>query len=260
MIRSVCQKVLVVLMVSLTAFIVNAQVYTQDNPFVLQANQPTNNPATKWLTLVYKDLFARLEIPLEIIYFPELRASVDDNVDGQFSRALKYGDIYPHQLIVEFPLLRIKIIAVTKYDSEKYLHHGWESFKEKEFRIDYMRGVEVVEKNLQKWADPKYVEAVSSVEQGLLKLKHGRTDFFIHPNLALFSFLKSKEFRNDIAGAGVLVTIYAYPYVNIKHKEMVPAILKTLNEMKAEGKIRQYCYETFGEHAIELCEEVLPAG
>ncbi|WED24741.1 hypothetical protein L3Q72_17855 [Vibrio sp. JC009] len=227
----------------------------------MHSSQPENTPLSTWLRLVYLELFDRIKVPLKIVKLPEKRASIDaedGKVDGQFTRIFSYQNFYPNQIRVNVPVVRVSILALAKSDADIHFDDGWRSLKGSQVRVGYMRGILLVEKNVTKRIPLTDISAANNIEQGLMKLKHGRTDVFIHSNLALFPFLNSDVFRNDIAPAGIMQSADLFPYVNIKHRALVPQLEKTLREMKEEGVIRQYCYKAFGDDADKICNDALP--
>jgi hypothetical protein len=46
-------------------------------------------------------------------------------------------------------------------------------------------------------------------------------------------------------------------YINIKYKNIVPLLEKTLRTMKAEGVIDKYCRESFGVDADLVCTKLV---
>lgn len=253
-------KKLLLILLSLLLFITHSFVYAeekQDHIFTLNSNHAEDSAPGIWLSNVYKELFRRMGIPFKASYFPKKRGSkqVDYGViDGQFTSVYEYQKFHPNQLRVNVPVIKLSTLAIVRVDSGLHFEKGWDSFNGGQYKIDYHRGILLAEKKLLETVASDNLSNSSSVEQGLLKVKLKRTDVFIHGDIALFHLLKTDKFKDALVSAGVLDTTYLYPYVNIKHKDLVPRMEEGLKEMLHEGIINQYCRDAFGYDSQNFCD------
>lgn len=228
--------------------------------FVMHSSQPEGEPVSIWLSQVYKELFKRVAVPLKIVYYPQKRASSDavyGKIDGQFTRIFQYQSQYPNQIRVNFPLVKIVLIAVANKDSNIQLLNGWRSLEKSDLTVGYLRGIVITEKKIKAITPPHKISAANTLRQGLLKLKYGRTDIFVHSYLTMYLSLVSEEF-SEIVPVGVMDAAILFPYVHKRYQHLVPILESTLNDMESEGLIRKYCFDAFGDNAEHLCDGILP--
>ncbi|MDG3085362.1 hypothetical protein P7F88_04285 [Vibrio hannami] len=231
----------------------------QENRFVLYSNQAKGSAIDAWLTKVYRELYSEIGKQIEVVSIPEARASIKaetGKIDGQFGRIYEYQDVYPDQIRINVPLIKITLEAYVRSDSGIRLTSGWDSFRGTKHHVDYRRGVLICKQNLERVVKPSNLNTVTYIHQGLLKLKHARTDVFVQANNGVVPYLRSPEFSNDIVSAGKLESVNIYHYVNIKHRDLAPRIEQQLLQLKTSGKIKKYCIENLGVEQAETCESL----
>lgn len=241
----------------------SSQASTVENrsPFIMHSNQALNSPTAIWMTRVYKDLFQRINVPLEIVHFPGQRANVAaeaGEIDGQFTRIYDYQRLYKNQLRINVPLVKLSTVAYTRASDELYLTNGWSSFDNLELRVDYVRGIVLSELNLKQWVLPQYLSNSTDLREGMLKLKYNRTDIFVHGNIAVEGALLEDDYKGFIVPAGLLDVALLYPYIHTSHFELAPKMEAALSAMKAEGLLLQYCIDAFGVGFEVFCRNLQP--
>lgn len=257
------KNIYILLSITLISGFLAANVYAADSPskpFVLYSFQTENTNMANWLARVYQDLFTRLNIPLEIIYASPSRASVDAELgkaDGQFTRIFSYQDKHPSQIRVDVPIAQNKLVAYTRRDLNYSIDNQWDSLKGSPLKVEYLRGIFFSQQHLEKVMPPSNLFEITDLRRALRKLKHKRTDVFIHGYSDMYQFLIEDEFKDDIIAAGDLEVFKMYLYVNIKHIELVPLLEKTLYKMKKEGVIDKYCRAAFAGDADLVCPEIV---
>ncbi|WP_221075875.1 hypothetical protein [Agarivorans aestuarii] len=226
------------------------------DPFVMYSNQVEDSSASQWLTAIYKELFKRLDIPLVITYLPEARATkkaVAGSIDGQFGRVYEYQDNFPNQIRIDVPLYKININAYSHTSNSTTLNSGWASFKNTNYTVVYKRGALINKLNLEKVLPVSKLGTVTSIRQGLLKVKYGRVDMFVQADIGVRHLLNSEEFKGHIMDSGNLDSVTIYPYIHSKHRALADELTAHLRAMKDEGLLMHYCLDAFSPDT-SLCE------
>lgn len=229
-----------------------------EQPLVINNNHPEGSPAEIWMTKVYKDLYSRINVPLNMVYFPKARGAFYADIgkiDGQVTSVFQYQDKQPEQMRIEFPLIKLSMLAITRKNQTIYVT-GWDSLKDTDLRVEYIRGILIAEKQLTDRVAPANLTDSSNAVHSLQKLQHDRIDVFVHGNITLFPLTNSSEFKGDLVSAGALSTNTLYPYLNRNYEYLVPAIESALSEMKNDGSIYRYCVQAYGLDSEAFCRSV----
>ncbi|WP_026970814.1 substrate-binding periplasmic protein [Aliagarivorans marinus] len=216
---------------------------------VLSTHQPIDSPYSQWLSKVYRELFARIGMNVEVRYVPAARSTVyahTGEIDGQVGRVSSYQD-RSHQLQVPEAIYPLEMIAFVRKPWPYPPLEGWDSLAGKQLRIEYMRGASLPQRRLQERIAAQHLSAVTSVKQGLSKLKAGRSDVFVASMLSAWPFVNSSEFNEDIVAAGVLERDAIYPYLDARHHALAPSLVKALQAMKREGLIEALRVQAYSQ-------------
>jgi len=238
-----------------------SQSYVLAKDFIFHAPQVEGSPTAVWMLHTYEEVFRRLNIPMKVLYLPNVRGAVMTEfgeIDGQLSRFAEYGSRYQNQIRVDEPVYVVTLVAVVHKETDYMLTGGWEALQNTPLHIDYVRGALVTEKNLEQRLDSSQLSAVSFIHEGLVNLKYHNSDVFIHGYASILPYLSSEEFKDELKVAAVIEVVNLYPYVNIKYGELVPLLKKTLADVKAEGLPFKYCLEAFGRNAKLVCNSIVP--
>ncbi len=228
-------------------------------PFVFLSGFQEHSFIAQFRKKVYSELFRRINTPFEVQYVPSIRASqkVDrGTADGEMTRVYEYQNEHPHQLRIDVPLYKLDIVAYTKESSQPFTFYSWKDLGDPTLFVEYRRGVTASESSLTPFVLSERLSAVSTIEQGFLKLKAGRTDVFVHTSLPAWEYHNKLEFKSHIVESGVLETVTLYPYVNVSKMKLIPLIKKALLEIKDEGLIVQYCIDIYGDAMRTKCESL----
>ncbi|CAM3683945.1 Bacterial extracellular solute-binding proteins, family 3 [Vibrio aerogenes CECT 7868] len=225
-------------------------------PFVMAATQPDHTRQGKLMSLIYHDLFHRIGVPLRLVHLPLKRASQEANqgkIDGEVGRIYEYSQIYTNMRRVEFPVVQVSAGAFARRMDKIKLNDGWDSLYGTPYSIGYQRGIVSSEVNLKKRVPPGRLSPATSVQQGILKLKYGRTDLFVHSHgIVADNYLTQEEFK-DIEVIAIMQVVPIYPYVYKKHQAMAAVMADTLQQMKREGVLYQFCMQAYAELAANHC-------
>ena len=195
-----------------------------------------------FLNMVYTEAFKRLGRTFEYQQYPPIRCIVLSDageVDGEITRADRYGESHPNVIRVEEPHYTSGFLALSMDESLSL--NGWESLGNTKYLVNYRRGVKGAEPHILNVVKPENIEIVNTIPSGLRKLITGRCDVYVESESELIPFLTSDAFRHSgIRIAGVMQQYTAHAFLHKKNRELVPQLTKVLKAMKAEGLFEQY--------------------
>lgn len=213
-------------------------------PFIWVADGEPTSYAVRWASMIYREAFRRLGIPLQFEHYTLARrtALVEEGVaDGEVSRVYGYGNNRPNLVRVEESLIDLTFSLYTANPSLRL--ERLEDLRASNYLVEYRRGIMICETTLKPAVPAERVSDVSTQEQGLKKLVAGRTDLYCDLDLYVRQELQSPKFKGvntvrKVIGVGNAVP--TYPYLNKKHAELAPRLAAVLKQMKAEGLIEAY--------------------
>lgn len=232
-----------------------------EHQFKMHSGHDPETPVAKWMSLVYEEVFRRLDIPMQIYFLPNKRGSMmteTGELDGQFGRIYEYQNLFEHQLRVNEATVTMNINSWVRADSELAFENGWDSLKDTDLRIEHVRGVVVSEKNLKPIIRKDLLSTSSYVSDGLEHLKFQLTDVFVHGDLGVYPHLLRSEYKNLIVPAGTLAQVNLYPYLHASHAELIPKMEQVIRDIKQDGSYLAFCMEAFGEESEPFCLNVIP--
>ena len=164
-------------------------------------------------------------------------------VDGEPQRVVSHAELYPNTIRVEEPVITHRFLAVA---TNPTIHlDGWDSLKDTSYRVEYGIGGVTTQTNLERVVKADLLSAVPSREQGLKKLKAGRTDIFVEMDTRVLPLIETPEFKDaGIVTVGVMQSKEFYPQLHKKHSELAPKLAEVLRQMKAEGVYERLQKET----------------
>lgn len=223
-------------------------------PFTMGTDADETTFTGKWYRRIYGEAFKRMDVPLTVVTAPTARLTYiadEGTVHGQASRVFAYADAHPDQLRVDEPVHNVRLVlhafgpALQSGDPRRL-----EDLMAGTWRVEYRRGVAICEKALRPWVPAELFSDVTGVEQGLKKLKAGRTDLYCDFDLAVQGVLLEPSFKGETGYRQALdlnVGLPLYPYVHKSRSELAPRLAETLRKMKAEGLIERYQKEVVRE-------------
>jgi len=217
----------------LLAWLIPAQCQTlpsKDEPFIMVADGESDTFGSRWITLIYTEVFKRLGMPLRVENYTLARRAVlveEGLADGESSRIYAYGGFSLYTADPTVHLARLEDLRTTNY------------------LVEYRRGILLCEHAIEKWTPPARVSDVLTQKQGLLKLLAKRTDLYCDLDLYVRQELQSPDLK-AAGGANVHKVISigeavpTYPYLNKKYAALAPRMAAILKQMKAEGLMDAY--------------------
>jgi len=236
----------------LLAWVVPAQCQTQpspDKPFIMVTDGESDTFGSRWITLIYTEVFKRLGMPLRIENYTLARraAMVEAGLaDGESSRVYGYGDSHPDMIRVEESLIDL---GFSFYTANPSVHLArLEDLRTTNYLVEYRRGILLCENTIEKWTPAERVSDVLTQKQGLLKLLAKRTDLYCDLDLYVRQELQSPDVK---AAGGATVrkvisigdAVPTYPYLNKRYAALAPRMAAILKQMKAAGLIDAYQHQ-----------------
>lgn len=249
-IGSIAVKGLLVLALGFMGLLVSPAHATGSEPFVLGTDLDETSPIGKWYRRIYGEIFRRMGVPLKVVQIPTARLTIladQGEVDGQASRVLAYAETHPNQLRVDEVLHEVRLGLYTYNSATRPDQPGRiEDLASGKWLVEYRRGVAICEKLLKPVLPPDRISDVTSVDQGLKKLKSGRTDYYCDFDTAIRNELLMPEYKGDVRFRRALdlgVGIQLYPYVYKSRADLAPRLAEALRKVKADGLIERYLRE-----------------
>ena len=137
-----------------------AAAQSANQQIVMVFTQPNTSFYGKWSEFIYTEAFRRLNVELVIKAYPAKRAAAmmeQGSVDGDLGRVPAFHGMYPQFIVVEEAPALLKLMAFTT-DPDIQID-GWESLRDTDYRVDYLRGTAAVEATLPSVVKPENISA-----------------------------------------------------------------------------------------------------
>jgi polar amino acid transport system substrate-binding protein len=216
-------------------------------PLVLNTSYllPFNSPdKSGFLDLLYRELFARLEIAFEIQMLPAERALQNANVgidDGDTCRIAGLETTYPNLVRTTEPVMQYQMVAFSR--EHDFLVSGPESLMP--YDLGIVTGWKILERSTQR--NPSRI-MVDSTDQLFRMLDQGRVE------VALIERLVGMETLNRLRIKGVRTLSPPFLagdwflYLHKKHQALVPRIDAELRKMKQDGSYERIRQQVLGRY------------
>lgn len=217
-------------------------VSAQTRPFVMAADVEPQNMLFLWATLIYKEAFRRLGLPVEMVSLNLARRSAlaeEGGIDGEVARIYSYGDTHPALIRIEEPVMEFTFSIFT---GSTELQARQLSDLPAGTLIDYRRGILLCENALKKAIPAERLGTVTTTEQGIRKLLARRSDAYCDIDIYISEFVQSGKLNNNPAPRKLfdIATMKTYPYLARHHAELAPKLTAVLQQMRAEGLLVRY--------------------
>ena len=179
--------------------------------------------------------YQKLNITVQFVYLPAERALISSNkgvIDGEDSRIAGLEKTYHNLIPINIPIEKVNLFAYSK--NKSIIIKDWYSLKP--YRIAYLRGVKVIEKNLIGFNS----QTVTDIKQAFMMLEHNRVDIVISDEF-------QAEHITDSSINKLIPPIYSFPvfhYLNKKNRDLVPKLEAVLIQMQKNGTIDRVLNET----------------
>ena len=170
-------------------------------PFVMGTDADDTTFTGKWYRRIYGEAFKRMGVPLTVVTAPTARLTIiadQGEVQGQASRVFAYADAHPDQVRVGESVHDVRLALHAFGPASPSGDPGrLEDLATGKWRVEYKRGVAICEQKLKPVVPAERLSDVTSVEQGLKKLKAGRTDLYCDFDLAVLGVLLEPAFKGE---------------------------------------------------------------
>ena len=196
----------------------------------------------RWYQLLYTEAFDRLGRDFRYLQLPLRRATWmvrKGLIDGETGRVGSYLDASERLRLVPVKLWTARVIAVSADPRLKL--SSWEDLKKVAGVIDYRRGVWVLEQDLPKLIPAGRLNSVARPEQGLERLKMGRSRLLVGIGAVVDRAWRRPAFRNaNLYRAGTLAELPIYPFLVKKDEALIGRLARVLKEMREQGLFKRY--------------------
>ena len=182
--------------------------------------------------LVLTEAYARLNIPISIVFTPaerSLRLANKGIVDGEVFRKKGIDDIYTNLIRLPVPINTIEISAFVT--NRNITVKSWQELRP--YRVGFRRGVKAIEQA----TEGMVVAPVSRIEQLFDMLEKGRLDVVVVSKQFALKELNERPRHKVKMLTPPLASERLYHYIHKKHIKLVPTISKVLKDMEQEGYI-----------------------
>ncbi len=201
--------------------------------------------AVEMVVIMLQEVYEPLNIEIEVKYYPPARSifmANEGEVDGELARTINMENEYTNLVRVPVSFYSLDYHAFSKHISFEPI--GWQSLKP--FHIGFTTGNKIIHKNISafKVTNTTYLQQLWD----LLQLE--RIDVVVATRLEGIARLsKSGSKGHDIKMLRpALVSVPFYHYLHKKHAALIPDLIKSINNMKQQGRFRQIYHKYIKHH------------
>lgn len=184
---------------------------------------------------VVKEAYKRIGIPVTISIRPAKRALAESSAgvtDGEVNRIAKTAKLHPSLLPVGPPIIALRGVAFVI--GKKFTIGNWEDLRP--YRIGVVRGIVFSDKPTQgmnrfQAKDPRHLFKLlvfDRIDVAITSALNGR---FI-----IGKYFPGKKIR---ALDPPLIDIDTFHFLHEKHRDLIPVVAKSLDDMKKSGRIEE---------------------
>ena len=218
-------------------FIVQTSMAGTVKELTFSGGAPLNEYQPSVIVPILTEAFKRNGIRFNAEYRPSLRSLMMSNsgeTDGELHRVYNFhkvsGGKYSNLIRIESKLLSVWLVA---FASQKVEIETWNDLKG--YKVGYYRGRKNVEKKLNTVLPPEQILTATTDEEAFRMLASGIIDIVISERLQGRKFIVGNPELSNIVEIASFDETKIYAYFHKKHKEIAPAIAKTIEEMKQDG-------------------------
>ncbi|MBU0961810.1 MAG: transporter substrate-binding domain-containing protein [Proteobacteria bacterium] len=190
---------------------------------------------------VLTECFKRMGIVLEIVSMPSKRSLENANngtEDGNFLRTDGITLAYPNLIKVPEKIAVNRIVAFSKHTDIPV--NGWESLLE--YHVVYVNGWRNCERELKK---AKEQTVIKNEELLFTFLEKERADVGVFGQSTGLEVLKKLGYSDIKALQPPIDVSDMFLYIHKKHEDLIPEIVRTLQEMKKDGTYQNLVHREF---------------
>ena len=192
--------------------------------------------------LLVKELFARIDIQVELIRLPAERAlqMADDGYsDGEIPRIGGLSEQYPNLIAVSEPVIDYNFVAFVRKPAHERM--SWQRLAGEDVGI--IIGWKIYEERVPATAK---ITRVASPAQLLDLLSAGRIKFALYERYAGYHLLKEYHHNDMVECLPPLAVRPMFLYLHKKHAALIKPLATALRRMKEDGSWQRIAVQTLG--------------
>lgn len=219
-------------------------------------SRPFDNPRTQWLIRVYTHLVEELGKRFVYIDVPPMRATamvLTGEADGELGRTFDYQTLFPALVRVPEPNNVVRFAAYATRPGLRF--EGWPAVRSRGLRCEYRHGISELREMLSRELAAGEYSHVQTIDQGLQKLRLGRTDLYFDVEEAVADFLfflsDAERRASGLAAlhqAGVVRSTTGHAYLRGAHAALAPPLAAGLARLKRQGTVKRYLEESLAAY------------
>jgi len=190
---------------------------------------------------ILTEAFAQQNIEFSAVYIPSLRALQISNsgmLDGELHRVSGFHEIthdkYNNLIKIDHKLLSVYLAIFAK---DELMVDNWDDLTN--YALAYYRGRKNVDSYLSHVGAQYGIYKVNTDEQAFHMLATNKVDIVISESHFGKTLINSSSQLNGIRELKRLDKTDIYAYIHKKHQSLIPALIRSLRQMKSQGKFEQ---------------------
>lgn len=197
----------------------------------------SNTQSTGLIDLITKERFSRIGVKVEINLVASGKALKKANkglYDGDIMRVGGASEKYTNLIQVPGKIYDFDFVAFTK--NVKAPMTGWDSLTP--FRVAVPKGWVETDNHVSENNTSSLIRSPSPYKE-FMTLVNGETDLIIFERLMGYQMLKNLNLKDVHVIEPPLSSKDMFLYIHKKHKELVPRLVKALEDMKNDGTFKK---------------------
>lgn len=190
------------------------------------------------LETAYQKAFAQLGYEFSMQFRPGQRSLFEAEkgiTDGECAREANYLREVPDSQLLKVDILVGHSDLVVWSHIKDLSINSIEELLKTNYRMGYAVGDKTTEGLIKRHKINAY--PIANHENALKMLSAGRIDLYIHPSAIIKLQLARMQLERPVYPAGVLLHMYAYPYLHKKHQDLAVPLVKALENIIPAGGI-----------------------
>jgi len=215
-------------------------------PLELVLNNPTAPPFTTadhqgLFDVVVGEAFRRNGLRLKLVTLPAERGLINANEgidDGDLSRIAGIEKNYPNLVRVPERIFEMHFVAFSRGTQVENL--SWAKLDHS--TVSFIKGWKIFENNLPPGAE---ITTTDTAEQLMNMLELGRVQYVLYSRWMGLALIRKMHLGGIGVNEPALAKRDMYVYLNKKYSKYIPALARTLRDIKKEGMYSRVCREKF---------------
>lgn len=202
---------------------------------------PLDGYQAKVIIPILTEAFSQQDIEFNAVYIPRLRALQISNsgmLDGELHRVAGFHQIthdkYNNLIKIDHKLLSVYLAIFSK---EELMIDNWDDLTQ--YALAYYRGRKNVDAYLSQVGAQYGIYKVNTDKQAFSMLARNKVDIVISESHLGKMLINSSSQLRGIKEIKRLDKTDIYAYIHNKHESLIPALLRSLQLMKSQGRIKQ---------------------